>query len=535
MYDTTLSHVYHLSSQDNVPNGHGSRSDLLTKAKVFWYAHIHEGTTNALKGGRLVLNNEDLALFQDALSCSATTTSPSSLQTSSITTSPASYYYTLTLNVDAVCRQIHSVLTGHSARKHSSNSLNQNWLQDIWQNLEHCWDDFEAARGRPLEAGGRPLAADDVDRFVSGWQVFIFECRESMIATAKSSSSLMHITDNVIREALKLRNAISSAASSPASTSSAPSSSAMLYTYASRQCQALLPHVLTILKRQLATPSSTFFTYDTGLVKDGCFFAGFMLAQADLQDSLPVVDVQESIQIVQRALASMKWIFSNNEERLQTVSNLWESRRMRDAERENTYRSTLQNQPPASPVERRSPFAASQVAPPTMHNIAHPIGAQSLPVPPTMSQRPHLAPLSLTPAALQVHSAPNTASTDNGSWHSYSPPSTSHTVSSSPSMSNDSPPESATLPNFPASSQPFQNEAFYHNAPNASSFLYADSACGVDADISMSYALQQSMPIFPDQQSSFMEPEIFVGGSVMNSPTDGSCPHFGDACHCYYH
>ena len=178
MYDTALSHVYHLSSQENVPNEHGSYPDLLAKAKVFWYAHVQEGTTNALKGGRLVLGSEDLALFQDALSCNATTTSPSSPQSSAMPFSSASHYFSLALNVDAVCRQIHSVLTGPSARR-QSNFLNRTWLHDIWQNLEHCWDEFEAARARPLEAGGRPLAADDVDRFVSGWQVFIFECRES--------------------------------------------------------------------------------------------------------------------------------------------------------------------------------------------------------------------------------------------------------------------------------------------------------------------------------------------------------------------
>ena len=275
----------------------------------------------------------------------------------------------------------------------------------------------------------------------------------------------------------------------------------------------------------MAIPSSTFFTYDTGLINDGCFFAGFMLAQVD-QDSSPLVDVQEGIQVVQRALTSMKWILADNEERLQTISNLWESRRMRDAERKNTYH--LQARSSASPRERQSPFSVSQMAAPMIHNVANPIGAQTLPVPPAMSQRPNLAPLSLAPTSLQSHSEPNTASTDNGSWHSYSPPSTSYTASSSPSTS---PPESATLPNFP----PFQNpDVFYPDAPGSSSYLYADPACGVNADISMPYALQPSVTMFLDQQCNYMEPEIFVG-SVMNSPIDGSCQHFGDACHCYYH
>lgn len=189
MYDTALSHVYHLSSQENGANGHGAHpDDLMAKAKVFWYAHVHEGTTNALKGGRLVLGTEDLALFQDALSCSAsTTTPPSSPQPSALPFFSTSHYFSLALNVDAVCRQIHSVLTGHSARRQPSEFLNQTWLQDIWQSLERCWDEFEAARVRPLEAGGQPLAADDVDRSISGWQIFIFECRESHDCHSKKS------------------------------------------------------------------------------------------------------------------------------------------------------------------------------------------------------------------------------------------------------------------------------------------------------------------------------------------------------------
>ena len=321
---------------------------------------------------------------------------------------------------------------------------------------------------------------------------------------------------------------MSSTASSSSSTSSAPSSYATLHAYAYRQCQTLLPHILAILKRQMAIPSSTFFTYDTGLIKDGCFFAGFMLTHADLE-----VNVPEGIQVVKRALASMRWILANNEERLQTISNLWESRRMKNVELKNTlkntYRSTLQARTSASPIERQSPFSTSQMVAPMIRSIPNPIGAQTLPVPLAMSQRPNLTPLSLTPATHQVRSAPNTASTDNGSWHSYSPSSTSYTANSSPSTS---PPESATLPNFP----PFQNpDVFYGDAPDTSSYLYADSVCGVNPDISMSYALQQSMPMFPDQQGNYMEPEIFVGGSVINSPVDSGCQHFGDDCHCYYH
>ena len=146
----------------------------------FWYAHVHEGTTNALRGGRLVLNNDDLIAFQQTLPPHPTTNStPSSSLPSPVSptfsdhchsaTDPvhpraslafvvAKHYFSLTLNLSSVCRHIHTVLTGPKARKGPVDHLDEDGLRDAWEGLERCWDEFEVVRRTGIAAGGVSLA-----------------------------------------------------------------------------------------------------------------------------------------------------------------------------------------------------------------------------------------------------------------------------------------------------------------------------------------------------------------------------------------
>jgi hypothetical protein len=58
MYEATLSQVYTLCSPTNhsvLHSGQGSYCDALVRARVFWYAYVHEGVRTALRGGRLYL------------------------------------------------------------------------------------------------------------------------------------------------------------------------------------------------------------------------------------------------------------------------------------------------------------------------------------------------------------------------------------------------------------------------------------------------------------------------------------------------
>ena len=57
-YEATLSQVYSLCNIENPPSvnsGLGLYCDVLTCARIFWYAYVHEGITTGLDGGRLLL------------------------------------------------------------------------------------------------------------------------------------------------------------------------------------------------------------------------------------------------------------------------------------------------------------------------------------------------------------------------------------------------------------------------------------------------------------------------------------------------
>jgi hypothetical protein len=58
MYEATMSQVYtlcSLASVSTVNSGEGAHVDALVRARIFWYAHVHEGITTGLRGGRLLL------------------------------------------------------------------------------------------------------------------------------------------------------------------------------------------------------------------------------------------------------------------------------------------------------------------------------------------------------------------------------------------------------------------------------------------------------------------------------------------------
>lgn len=58
MYEATLSQVYTLCSvapDHSVNSGRGEYVDALVRARIFWYAHVIDGVTSGLRGGRLLL------------------------------------------------------------------------------------------------------------------------------------------------------------------------------------------------------------------------------------------------------------------------------------------------------------------------------------------------------------------------------------------------------------------------------------------------------------------------------------------------
>jgi hypothetical protein len=431
-----------------------------------------------------------------------------------------SQYFTLALNVSGVCRAIHSALTGPHARRRAEACIpaREEALMDIWDSLERCWDDFEALRRGASgvgTVGGGLIRGEDVERFVSGWQVFIFECL------------------NVIREALKQRVATKSHAhpSPPTSGRATPSDQAAtvhLHAYAIQRCRSVLPRVIDILKRHLAVPSSGFFAHDAGLVRDGCFFAGLLLAQSDLDNDNDSgveggdaarwdADVEEGVEVCLQALGEIRWVFANSHERENTLRTVWEARMERDNRRRQGQGSQTSFRPEQC-AQDRSPYM-NDTAPVSRSAASNPHPRSLSLVSAGGQVRPHLPPLSVS--FPRTESGPNTAVTDDGSgsWQTYTPPTTSgsitSTVATRRSLSPASPPHHPTM-------QPMQtvkSEDAFYSVQDMDTFAFT-----VDGAANPQHLVG---PGLVSQWTSYNHHP-----SVIFTTSDGF-PHFGSDCQAY--
>ncbi|KAJ3551148.1 hypothetical protein NM688_g4889 [Phlebia brevispora] len=179
MFEATLSHIYNLCSLGPtapVSTGQGDYIDALVRARVFWYGYIIDGVASALRGGRILLTDDDLTAFEVAL--------PSRRDDSQ---GSAAYdltfrYMGLPIQISSLCRAIHAALTGPKARQREE--LKEELLQYVWEGLEKAWRDLDNLRNLPL---GNIIEQEDMERFIHGWQIFIFECREYIVTTVISA------------------------------------------------------------------------------------------------------------------------------------------------------------------------------------------------------------------------------------------------------------------------------------------------------------------------------------------------------------
>ncbi|KAI0282211.1 hypothetical protein BGY98DRAFT_1121989 [Russula aff. rugulosa BPL654] len=371
MYEALVSQVFtlcSLASVSSVGSGQGQAIDILVRARLFWYSHIVEGVTTGLRGGRLLISDDDLAAFQKTL---PPLNSDAMSRTSTIAYEFTYHYAMVPLELASACRKVHSALTGPKARQ--QNEIEERSLHEVWDALEKSWKDFDNLR--MLGTSGN-VHEEDVDRYIHGWQIFIFECL------------------NVIREALKQRTVVHPACdrslninlpnSSPRSAQL--DTAARLLKIADARCHEVVRRVVVIIRQHLGTP---FFEYDASLARDGCFFAGFLLAGEGGSDE----DVQTCLQ----ALRQMRWAFSKGEEREKTVRMIWESRKGSNTRSRSSISPTL-----------TTPLFELQ-----------PAGTQFLR---THSQRPLPPPLSIPPLSSGIpsldSSAPTTARTEDSSWAS---------------------------------------------------------------------------------------------------------------------
>ena len=77
-------------------------------------------------------------------------------------------------------------------------------------------------------------------------------------------------------------------------------------------CENMLDATVKIIKSHTA---ESFFAYDASLVRDGVFYAGYMLAKAN--------DREEDMEVCLKALGEMRWAFCKRATRIQTVRGVY--------------------------------------------------------------------------------------------------------------------------------------------------------------------------------------------------------------------
>ncbi|KAF9072918.1 hypothetical protein BDP27DRAFT_1319641 [Rhodocollybia butyracea] len=604
MHEASLSQAHSLCALLSGPpstsslGSSGSSDEAIVRARVFWYAHMQEGITTGMRGGRFVLNEDDLDVFQSTLppfhNMSPRGVSGVSYISGGGLPSPTSptfppgfrdgspnsgthpylqvtHIFSTPLHLSSVCRKIHAVLTGVKAtrRIEEGGGVDAEGMREVWEGLDRCWEEFEAIRRGSNASAGSSMAGDadiQIERFVSGWQIFIFECH------------------NVIRESLKQ---YASPPSTPVTRSPNRSPSPFvsphhLHDIASKKCFRLLPCVLSIIKHHLtltydiAEPTGL-FKWDTGLVRDGCFFAAFLSASVDSEQLidyathetsvsqfgrlhfkqepsergfgggvdiirpglLPILDADEGTRICLAAIAEMRWAFSKSEEREDAIRIIWE---------DNKIKKQRQGQ------QQHYAGTAGGHGIPSLPELE--LRYQPPPHQSTSSYVLHgLTPLSMASSA---HGSPNSApvtacSTDGGGangWLSYTPPGTSSSSASTPLSAQGSPVFATSMSTIPSSFKNNVQDDFYHvgvNDLDQFSFNAPPAPSVVNNSNSMMAAYQSSTsathPIHTSGNNagthngtSYLDFNTAGGtSSIMGHGEDGCAPQFVEDVHGFYH
>ncbi|KAF7359330.1 Zn(2)-C6 fungal-type domain-containing protein [Mycena sanguinolenta] len=547
------------------------------------------GITTGMRGGRFVLSDDDIDAFQNTIPAFGYNNSPHQSpvsptflqgtghgpglaiphrlihpQSSHPQLATPIHAYTSTadsfaipLHLSEVCRRVYVVLTGVRAarRAQEGGGIDAEGMRNVWDGLEQCWEDFEALRCRPN-------LPDDFQMFISAWQLYIFECH------------------NIIRETLKQYSVQSTGADASGlfSTAASPRSTShgatylppqQLHAIASRKCLRLLPAVMGIMRTHLTGGGGEIFTWDAGLVRDGCFFAGFLCAcidndapefavenrefkHADMDSVRSALDTEEGIRLCLSALQEINWAFSRSEEREDTVRRIWEDKKKRKLDSHHhslpapydvDYHSQSQapyNEPPPPPP----PSSYPSFPPKWVHDVD---GHAQLPIN-LLVERPVLPPLNLlhhdSPPRHLIDSAPSTGySVDGGGangWPTYTPPSTATSgTSTSTGVSSGGSPVFASLASGGNSdaigggfkSPDSESNPFFNVTRDLDHFSFNASSVVVrDADCSPHF----SPTGFLNPASTVFSVDSGVLARNEHSDMDG-CPQFTDGCTDFYH
>jgi len=233
-----------------------------------------------------------------------------------------------------------------------------------------------------------------------------------------------------------------------------------LHIVASRRCTSLVPTIIRILRLHLSTKyadTSGVFRWDAGLVRDGCFYAGYLAAcsESDIvhheEDGVTPITTEEAVLVCLDALAAMRWGYSRSEEREESIRLIWENRKMKQGSSGSI-----------SPYDLDQP-SISYTAPNHV-DLSAPNHVSTSLILPRLTSLPHRA----------VYSAPNTACSPDGrgmnGWPSYTPPGTTTSIATSActglSSGGDSP-IFANMPSFKTSA-----EDLYYSGTDMDQFSY---------------------------------------------------------------
>jgi hypothetical protein len=280
MYECAVGQVYSLCSIDTVTYELGidsgasaarwgtdeDRPPFVVRARVYWYCYVHEAIKTGLKGGRLVMDEDDLEQFQASADGSHKMLIPSHNSFDAV-----ARYATAPIRLAQACRLIHRALTGPKARRNER--VNGEHLKSAWEALEACFEEFQEFRVDEADMESGILKKRDIERFCDGWQCFLFECH-SVIREALSDriTQLEQVVETGRLQAIAPET-------DTVRIASADNLLALrrLHAIAESKCYTLAKLMIIIVKRNLG---SRFFAYDASLVRGQ---SSFLLSLHDLE------------------------------------------------------------------------------------------------------------------------------------------------------------------------------------------------------------------------------------------------------------
>lgn len=309
--------------------------------------------------------------------------------------------------------------------------------------------------------------------------------------------------------------------------------------------------------------SSGLFDWDSGLIRDGCFFAGYLSAngELDVQDHSVFkqedvegsrIDSQEAVNLCLSAFQEMRWAFSKSEERQETIKMVWNSYKTKQQHgQQGHYQGQGQVFQPEIHIESSGfdPSSSSTYDPYSYNSKPHHASYSTFPLG-DIADRPVLPPLNLglSPRHTMIDSAPTTASSTEGTggW-TYTPPGTGTSGSTSNAgLSSRGSPIFLGLPGPGAHGLKSDGGGLYHHpVSDFDQFSYSVPSPGAVAVNGTSYHHHHPPPPPPHPQalihgipgSEYLEPNAAYSptGPLMGHsgvPDDATgCPQF-DA---YFH